>query len=129
MKAPKKFHVVLVRVDGQFYLMADKDGVVCGFPSRAKALAHFRPYTNATRFGTYERSMSACVHFLVFAPMVVSVTQEWMQQHLDLNEEGRFGVARLYSVAGSMNGVLLRAAVEDVYNAGATPSLVSVEAA
>lgn len=124
MKTPKGYHVVLVRFDGHFYLMAHPSGIIHAFTSRARALAHFRPYTEATRYGSHERAMSACIHSLFFAPVVVTATQEWMQQHVDTNEEGKFAVASLRTVAGSMYGVLMRPEVEAVYNEGTHPELV-----
>lgn len=45
---------------------------ILGFENKQKALSYFeRSYNKRTSHGTYEQSMSACVHFIFFTPKVI----------------------------------------------------------
>ncbi len=100
-------YLVLITMGEDVAVMYDSRRMeVIGFDTLQAACDHFEvAYDRRHTSGNYERSMSACVHYIFFAPRVFFVRYKkdlvaLAQEPLELVEQ--------QTVAGSMTGLLLK---------------------
>ena len=101
---PKKFWVVCITCDKKKYIMLNDDYKVMAFGKKKNAHKYFEQSYEAAHHRSYEGSMSACVHFIMFQPEVVGPVD------IDQIKEAVGTGSQAYSLmspAGAMNGMLL----------------------
>lgn len=89
-----------------YYILLTADGPMQGWSTQARALAYFTDGYNNGHRRSYEASMSAVVHWLMFQPSIIeladaSVVRGWLP---DPNKPESFS---LWSVAGGIHGLRL----------------------
>ena len=100
--------VVIVLYEDTYCLETDREGVVVGYTSVAKAIASFEDTYERKHRQSNEGSMSACIHSLFFQASVIPV-----RNVADLGplvkraEDGSLSLATMRTVAGSMTGFVL----------------------
>ncbi len=86
----EQVHVAVFRCDEKYYLLLTKnDGVynIQGWPNKQDALNYFTSGYNQSHDRGYEGSMSACINYILFQPVVLSFDGlQDMIQKLDLKE-------------------------------------------
>lgn len=96
--------LIVVRMDKEFALMQSR-GSLLGFTTLQGARDHFEIPYDSRHGSTYERSMSACIHYVFFAPRVVHIRT---QKELKALAAKPGQIIQLTTVAGSMAGILLK---------------------
>lgn len=116
-KAPDDPEVVL--------LMSDEEGCVRGFASVGAARAHFEDAYRQKHAQSYEGSMSACIHHMMYRPSVVTIRgTEDARRLVQLDDEGRTTLQRHWGVAGGVRGFVCGPAGLTAWEAGCKPRLV-----
>ena len=117
----KNFFAVMIQNDDKTFLMLHKDYSVAAWMSEYDAMQYFeKPYREAHTH-TYERSMSACIHWLTFKPRVV---------HFNSIEEVEkilvkpMRPATIHNVSGWMTVLECNELATAKYEEGREPSLI-----
>jgi hypothetical protein len=97
--------VILFSYDNEVYIMTDQDTKsVVGFKNSVTAARHFeQPYFERTMGDNYERSASACIHFIFFTPKVMEF--DGINNLAKLLAPPPYDVYTCHTVAGQMTGI------------------------
>lgn len=95
---------VVVRMEKEYALMSEKGGPLVGFKTLQEARDHFEIAYDRRHGSTYERSMSACIHYIFFAPKVVHIKTK--RELVSFAAKPPQSVS-WWTPAGGMDGVLL----------------------
>ena len=118
--------IVLYGIGGRSFIMVSS-GEIHGFTSLEKALDYFESTYNEAHGGSYEKSMSAIIHWITFNPVVVSIysvseMNEWFLR----DNIGHVRLVASTSAAGTMIGVEVKPElVEELRARGVRPSIIS----
>jgi len=116
--------IISFETEGKVYIQTDKENAVVGYPTSIEAVKSFESmYFDAHSRG-YERSMSACMHFITFKPAihVLDDIQEIVANNV---AEIPFKTFRVSSGAGQLSGILCTGKyAKDWHDKGITPELV-----
>jgi hypothetical protein len=116
--------LVLVKgSDENVYIMATKDGAIQGFKNIKSAKKYFSDIYDEAHSLSYERSMSACIHYIQFMPRVVEFEDFENVKNCIAAEEPHLFV--LHSIAGSMNAINCRPGAKALWDAGHPPELIT----
>ena len=119
--------VAILKADQNFYLMLtgkDEGFCIMAWETPRKALNYFERGYNECHWRNYEASMSACINFILFQPVVVSFSSlEDIKTKLGLSDTIR--PHRISNISGSYVVLPLdKSLAEPIYEAGITPRLI-----
>lgn len=108
------------------YLMAEKSGAVVATEVRNESVKGIEDAYNLAHTRGYEASMSACVHFLFFNPVVVPIPEDIEETKLLIDFEA--GLFSLRHISGFYHGWRLKPeAVTELLKKEIKPRLISEE--
>lgn len=121
------FWVALLRPSVGVFVMCNDDFSIAAFKTERDALNFFESTYHEAHGRSYERSMSACVNFITYNPIVLNVNFEKLKELALTNEEGKFTPVSLSNVSGFAKGIQLRACpeLEEMIGRGVVPNLVA----
>jgi hypothetical protein len=91
-------------MDKEYAFMREHGGGIVGFETLQKARDYFEIPYDKRHGSTYERSMSACIHYVFFQPQIVHVgSRTDLQMYFVKPRQA----VSWQTMAGSMDGVLL----------------------
>jgi len=119
---------VIVKANNDYYLEMLKQGntwSIKGYESVVEALRSFEDAYNQAHDRGYSWSMSAVIHWMQFQPSIVKLGTDMDVVRKMLADPDKPSVTGLTSMAGKMNGLLLKKdAGEAAWNAGEHPRLI-----
>ena len=95
--------MVVVRMQKDYVLMSE-EGKLTAFQSLQQARDYFEIAYDKRHGSTYERSMSACIHYIFFEPRVINVKSKKELKTLVAKPPQSLS---WWTVAGGMEGLLL----------------------
>jgi len=116
--------IVLIQgSEGAVFIMADKDNSIMSFESTQKALDFFETPYNDNHKRSYEASMSACIHYIFFQPIIITVKdiEEITNKIAAANPKNY----RMHHISGTMYGISTRSSALKYWEKGIRPELIS----
>lgn len=100
----KPFAIALVKADGEYYVLVNRDNSVAGFDSVHAGLAFYEEKYERRHRSGYEQSMSACINYIFFQPAIVEFKGvEELREALGLGADPT--LCTLSHVSGFMSGI------------------------
>jgi len=125
----RNFAVVLVKLDEkQLVLMTGDSGCVQAFPNETAAVHYFEDAYNRFHSRSYESSMSACLHAILYHPsVVVFASRMAMLRGLGISNPKKATVIDARSVCGGVSGILMESPkARRAWTRGVKPRLTQV---
>ena len=117
--------LAMYKSEGSLYLGSNKEGILCGYPSRKAALESMEKDYAERHARSYEASMSICIFDIFFAPRVVEVAS-LDDIRGDVIDMSTAAVHTCRNVAGSVTGVLCTGpGARRLYESGIPPNLIA----
>ncbi len=120
MHADDKYHLMMVRDD------ETKGWAVLGFDSLQKGLDYFTGGYNKHHDRGYEASMSACINYITFKPVIV-VADDFEALMDVLVDRNNLRLTRIGNISGSYHVVTCKdiATAKVIYDGGTSPQLIT----
>ena len=118
------FATLVKTSDGIFLVCNGGDASVQADESEAALVRMWESMYHQAHGRGFERSMSACVHFLFFQPSVIQFEDTDDLLSFIENEDGKVMPYSLSSVAGSLSGFKCTEAGEARWESGTKPTLL-----
>ena len=120
----RPLYLVIMLTDNKYYLLCVKEGSIAAFPTRKMALNYFESAYHKAHTQSYEQSMSACIHFVVFQSSVVKLkSQEELLDYFDGKKEATF--VSVSHVSGGFIGAEINQEVGKImFERGDKPTLI-----
>jgi len=126
-QVPRNFAVVLVKLDEtRLVLMTGSSGCVQAFPTETDAVNYFEDAYARSHGRSYESSMSACLHSILYRPsVVVFASREEMLRGLGIVHPKKATIIDANSVCGGVSGILLESPrARRAWTKGVRPRLI-----